>query len=469
MSSDIGRTPPHSRDAEIAVLGGMLCSPNAAAVALDILAPGDFYIPAHREIFAAMAELWKRSQPIDMITVSDYLKECGKLEVIGGAAYLSEIYDSVGTGANIEHYAQIVKDKALKRELISAAEQIIGTVHKRSEQEAKDLIEHAEQLVFQIGERGLYTQVRDFNELLDEIYSDIRERIERGKGLDLIPTGIANIDRGIVGLGRGNLILLSARPSMGKTTLALMIAEKVARSTGKPVLYFSLEDSRKYLILRMIAYTAELDTQRLAQGQLSVEERARMGVAIMQLKGKVPLLLDDTGGLTMAQIRSRARRMKAERDICMVVIDYLQLISMPPMDGRRYQSREQEISEISRSLKNLARELDIPIFACAQLNREPERRSDKRPNLSDLRESGALEQDADLILMLYRPEYYFKEAEEVRNYAELIVAKNRHGPIMSIPLKFDSTCTKFDNWEGAIPDVRAVVKRLSAPSDKGRK
>jgi len=457
---DISRTPPHSRDAEIAVLGGMLSSPVAALAVLDILTQSDFYIPAHREIFAAMTELSRRGQPIDIITVSDYLKESDKLEFIGGVAYLSEIQDKVGTGANVEHYAQIVKDKAVKLELITAAEQIIGKVYEESEAEAKDIVEIAEQLIFEVGQKRLYTQIKDFKELLTDVYSELRERMESGKGLDLIPTGLANIDRGIGGFGNGNLILLSARPSMGKTTLALLLSEKISRSQKKPVLYFSLEDSAKHLLFRMISYTAEIDGQRMTQGQLSIEEQARIGIAVKELLS-VPIMIDDTGGLTLTQIRSRARRMKVEKDICMIIIDYLQLLSITATEGRRYQSREQEISEISRSLKNLARELDIPVFACAQLNREPERRLDKRPNLSDLRESGALEQDADLIMMLYRPEYYFKQIDEVRNYTELIVAKNRHGPTPSIPLKFDSTCAKFDNWEGPAPDVRAVAKEAS--------
>lgn len=457
---EFARTPPHSNEAEIAVLGGILCSPEAPYVVFDILSADDFYSPAHRIIFSAMYELWRRNQPIDIITVSNYLKEIGKLEFIGGIAYLSEIQDSVGTAANIEHYAQIVRDKAVKRALLSAANQIIEKVYSDTDIDARDAVTTAEQLIFQVGQERLHTQIRKLSDILTEVYADFKERIEQGRGLDLITPGFANLARGIGGFRNGSLILLAARPSMGKTTLALIFAERVARSQNKPVLFFSLEDSAKQLMLRMVSYTAEVDGQRIALGQLSDEDKVRIGQAVRELSTS-PIWFDETGGLTLPQICSRARRMKAERDICMVVIDYLQLIAIPPSESKRYQSREQEIADISRTLKNLARELDIPILACAQLNRDPERRIDKRPSLADLRESGALEQDADLIMMLYRPEYYFRGIDEIRNYTELIVAKNRHGPTPTVYLSFLGSCAKFSEWEGAIPDVRAIARQAS--------
>ena len=458
---DIGRTPPNSREAEIAVLGGLLCSPEATYTVFDILSQDDFYTPAHRIIFEAMFELWRHGKPIDIITVTDYLKEADKLEFVGGAAYLSEIQDQIGTAANIEYHAQIVKDKAVKRGLLSAADQIIGKVYGEPEAEAKDVVASAEQLVFQVGQQRLHAQIRRLDEILTDVYSDFKTRMEQGKALDIIPTKLANLDRGIGGFRNGSLILLAARPSMGKTTLSLLLAEKIARHQKRPVLSFSLEDSARQLILRMISYSAEIDGQRITLGQLSDDEKARIGQAVRDLS-TVPLLFDETGGLTLTQIASRARRMKVEHDICMMVVDYLQLIATPSTDSRRYQSREQEIAEISRTLKNLARELDIPILACAQLNRDPERRTDKRPALADLRESGALEQDADLILMLYRPEYYFRGIDELRNYTELIVAKNRHGPTPTAFLSFFSSCAKFDNWEGPLPDIRAIAKQSTS-------
>lgn len=457
---ELSRTPPHSKEAEIAVLGGLLCSAEASYVVFDILSQDDFYTPAHRFIFAAMYELWRRAQPIDIITVSNYLKETDKLEFVGGIAYLSEIQDLVGTAANIEYHAQIVRDKAVKRALLVAADQIIGKVYSETEADAKDIVTAAEQLIFQVGQERLHTQIRKLDAILTEVYADFKERIDQGRGLDLITPGFANLARGIGGFRNGSLILLAARPSMGKTTLALILAEKIARSQKKHALFISLEDSAKQLIWRMISYTAEVDGQRIALGQLSDDDKVRIGQAVRELSTS-PILFDEGGGLTLPQICSRARRMKVERDICMLVVDYLQLIATPPTDSRRYQSREQEIADISRTLKNLARELDIPILACAQLNRDPEKRIDKRPSLADLRESGALEQDADMIMMLYRPEYYFRGIDEIRSYTELIVSKNRHGPTPTVFLSFLSSCAKFNEWEGAIPDVRAIARQAT--------
>ena len=434
------RMPPASIEAEQAVLGAMLLKPDAVTTAAEELSADDFYRETHRLIFEAMMELKERTEPVDLVTLTEQLKKADKLAKIGGIPALSLIANSVPTAANVHYHARIVHEKAQLRSLINAATEIAGAAYESAD-EVEDIMDSAEKRILQVasGKRS-----KDFVPLQD-ILLDTLEQIElryNNKGsITGLPTGFTELDHLTAGLQKSDLILVAARPSMGKTAFTLNIAAHVVLRAKEPVAFFSLEMSKEQLVQRLLCSEGRIDSQRLRVGELEEKEWGDLIDTANRLSA-APLYIDDTPGITVMELRSKARRLKAEHGLSLIVIDYLQL-----MQGRASKSgdnRQQEISEISRSLKALARELNVPVIALSQLSRSVESRQIKRPMLSDLRESGSLEQDADIVMFLYREDYYDPETEN-KNITEVIIAKHRNGPVDTVDLTFLKQCTKFGN------------------------
>ena len=434
------RMPPASIEAEQAVLGAMLLKPDAVTTAAEELTADDFYRETHRLIFEAMMELKERTEPVDLVTLTEQLKKADKLAKIGGIPALSLIANSVPTAANVHYHARIVHEKAQLRSLINAATEIAGAAYESAD-EVEDIMDSAEKRILQVasGKRS-----KDFVPLQD-ILLDTLEQIDlryNNKGsITGLPTGFAELDHLTAGLQKSDLILVAARPSMGKTAFTLNIAAHVVLRAKEPVAFFSLEMSKEQLVQRLLCSEGRIDSQRLRVGELEEKEWGDLIDTANRLSA-APLYIDDTPGITVMELRSKARRLKAEHGLSLIVIDYLQL-----MQGRASKSgdnRQQEISEISRSLKALARELNVPVIALSQLSRSVESRQIKRPMLSDLRESGSLEQDADIVMFLYREDYYDPETEN-KNITEVIIAKHRNGPVDTVDLTFLKQFTKFGN------------------------
>lgn len=438
------RPPPVSLEAEVAVLGGLLNDPDAVTRVVEIIDDTMFFREAHRRIFRAVARLFGRSAVVDVITVGDELRNTGELDSAGGLPYLAELLDAVPTAANIQYHARIVQSKALLRRLIEASHQIVRDVHEQGERPVEEVLDHAEQRIFQVAQshdRGGFVRIK---QILRETFEKIEKLQESGAPVTGIPTGFKDLDRMTAGLHPGDLAIVAARPSMGKTSWVLNAAQNAAIDHGVPVAIFSLEMSKEQLVQRFLCAEGRVDAGRLKIGRLSAEEMQRLARAA-GLLNVAPIWIDDSPGSTVLEMRAKARRLKADEDIGLLVIDYLQLMS-----GRQgVSSREQEISEISRGLKQLAKELRVPVIALSQLNRGVETRAgkDKRPQLSDLRESGAIEQDADMIMFIYRDEYYNPETTEHRGIAELIIAKQRNGPTGKVMTRFTSSCTRFDSLQ----------------------
>lgn len=433
------RVPPHSLEAETALLGALLLDPEAVGVVAPLLSPDDFYRSAHGKLYAVIRALFDRGEPSDPLVV---LRECERtkvLEEIGGREFLASLASAVATAANAEHYARIVREKAVARGLIRAAMEIQRAAYDE-EGRGDELLEKAEHLVFELArtkDSGAATSVRD---LLEEAFHELSDRDQVATG---IPSGFTEFDALTTGLHPGELVIVAGRPSMGKTTFALNVAYNVAVESNMGVAIFSLEMSKQQIARNILASRAEVAAQKLRGGRfLSDDEFARLTEAANPLY-RAPLFIDDTPGVSPTALRAKARRLKQKHDIRMIVIDYLQLMD-GPSGGRRSDSRQEEISYISRSLKGLARELSVPVIAISQLNRAADTREDHKPRMSDLRESGALEQDADLICFLYRKHYYTK-AESDRGLAEVIVAKQRNGPTDSVQLVFLDQFMRFDN------------------------
>lgn len=430
------RIPPQNIDAEQAVLGALFLEPEAFYRVADIIRPGDFYQHGHRLIYEAAVGLQEEGEPVDLVTVTDRLRREGVLEKVGGAAYVASLVEMVPTATNIEYYARIIEEKALLRTLISVAARISEMGY--DEREAADrLVDQAEQMILELGaQRGTGAFVP-----LKDILARALERIEQtyhNKGrIAGVPTGFADLDRLCSGLQPTDLIILAARPSMGKTALALNIAYEVAANQGLSVALFSLEMGKEQLVNRMLCAEARVDQYRLRTGSLRDEDWDRLTEAAARLQD-VPLFIDDTGGASLRDIRARAKRLQAERGLALVVVDYVQL--MQP--NRRAENRQQEIAQISRGLKELAKELDVPVLALSQLSRAVEQRQEKKPQMSDLRESGSLEQDADVVLFIYREEYYRPETDR-KSIAEIIVAKQRNGPVGTVELGFFKEFPRF--------------------------
>ncbi len=432
------KVPPQNIEAEIAVLGSMLIEEEAIAQAVETVNPLSFYKDAHKKIFQAIVDLYNANKAVDLVTLTEELKRKGSLDEVGGAAYLTELTAAVPTAANVQHYAKIVKEKAILRNLIHTSTQIVAQSYD-GQQDANSLLDKAERLIFEIAG----SQLKGVSVSIKEIIKDSIETIEgfyrRKAHVTGLATGFDDLDVMTSGLHKGELIIIAGRPSMGKSALATCIAEYVGVQNQGPVAMFSLEMSKEQLVQRMLCSHARVELQKARSGFLTQADWPKLVTAAGKL-AEAPIYIDDSAGLTALELRAKARRLKAHHNIALVIVDYLQLMTNPS----RAENRQQEISEISRSLKSLAKELNLPLIAISQLSRAPEKRESYRPRLSDLRESGAIEQDADVVMLLFREEYY-NPKEENKGIAEVIVAKQRNGPIGSQKLIFLSEYTRFEN------------------------
>ncbi|MGY0556986.1 MULTISPECIES: replicative DNA helicase [unclassified Lysobacter] len=436
------RIPPQSIEAEQAVLGGLMLAPDAYDQVADSLAEHDFYRRDHQLIFRAIRELAEKNKPFDAVTLGEWFESMGEGEQVAGGAYLIELASTTPSAANIKAYAEIVRDKAVLRKLIEVGTTIVNDGFQPGGRESSELLSSAEQQVFAIAEAGARgrTDFTAINSALSEAFDVLQTRYAAGGTVTGLPTGYTELDEMTAGLQPTDLLILAARPAMGKTTLALNIAEYAAIKSKKAVAVFSMEMSASQLALRLISSNGRVNAQRLRSGQLEDEDWSRVTSAIRMLK-ESKIFIDDTPGLSPDALRAKARRLKREHDLGLVVVDYLQLMAVPG----NTENRATEISEISRSLKHLAKELNVPVIALSQLNRSLETRADKRPVMADLRESGAIEQDADVIMFIYRDDYYNKENSPDKGLAEIIIGKQRNGPTGSLKLKFFGEYTRFDN------------------------
>ena len=436
------RTLPHNLEAERSVLGAILVHNDAFNVAAELVDSGDFFRDAHRRVFDKMVDLNERGQAIDLVTLKDELVRSGDLDDVGGAAYIAALVDGVPRSTNVEHYARIVKERATLRNLIQSANRILGLAY-RAEEDADTLLDQAEQEIFSIAEGNIHTGFVPLSDLVEGSFTAI-EQLQEHKGLLTgVPSGFVDIDNLTSGFQPSDLVIIAARPSMGKTSFALNVAQHVGIKTDRSVGLFSLEMSKEQLFMRMLTAEAEVDSHRFRGGFLSERDYGRLSTALGRL-ADAKVFIDDSAGLGVLEMRAKARRLKAEHGLDLLVIDYLQL-----MQGRgRFENRTQELASISRALKALAKELNVPVLALSQLSRAPESRSDRRPQLSDLRESGALEQDADVVLFIFREEQYDPTPEN-ENLAELIIGKQRNGPTGTVRLAFLKQHTRFANLSPA--------------------
>jgi replicative DNA helicase len=436
--------PPQNLEAEESVLGAMLISPGAIGAVTEILSAGDFYRESHGTIFRTCLSLYQQGEPVDAITIVDALEERGELEAVGGKAKLHELAALVPATANAGHYARIVREMATLRGLVRAGAEIARLGQDRPG-DTTDLVDRAEQIVFDLAQQRVTGDFSHIEGLLKESFERIMHLYEAGSDVTGIPTGFKELDKLTSGFQRGNLIIVAARPSMGKSALALNMAQNLAVRHEIPVALFTLEMSKSEVTQRMMCAEARVESQSLRTGKLKAEDWPRLTAACDKLM-KAPIWVDDTASITMMEIRSKARRLKSrEPNLGLIIVDYLQLMS----SGGQVENRVQEVSQISRSLKILARDLDVPILALSQLSRAVEQRHDKRPILSDLRESGSIEQDADLVGFVYRDEYYNGDESDSQGIAELIIAKHRNGPTDMVKLAFLKRFAKFSDMAAA--------------------
>lgn len=435
------KLPPQSIEAEMSILGGVLLENDAINRVLDILLPEDFYRESHRKIMRAMIELNEHREPCDLITLTTTLKKRGELEEVGGGAYLATLVDYVPTAANIAYYSRIVKEKAIARNLINAATEIVTDGYDE-QADIEELLDKAQKTIFDLSENKIKTPYHQLNAILKDSIKYIEELFEKKDHVTGVPTGFLDLDQKTAGFQRGDLIIIAGRPSMGKTAFALNIAQyaSVHAEPRHPVAVFSLEMGKEQLVTRLLCSEARVDAGRLRTGHLIDGEWEKIMKGAERLYD-AKIFIDDTPAISVLEMRAKARRLKAEHGIGMIVVDYLQLMR----GSGAPESRQQEISEISRSLKALAKELSVPVVALSQLNRGLESRTDKRPMMSDLRESGAIEQDADVIMFVYRDEVYNKENPDVKGKAEIIIGKQRNGPIGTVELTFLGEYTRFEN------------------------
>ena len=438
--TELLNVPPQHIEAEESLLSAILVDNTALLEVVETLAPSDFYRTAHQKIFAAMSDLFNRGEPVDVVTLNNNLKEKGQLEAVGGPVYLARLLDAVPLAVNAQHYARIVHDKAVLRRLIEKA----NAITKRCFQEqggADDIIDFAEASIFEVTEKKARQAFYPLSKLIDSNIDFLEEKQKNKSLVTGVPTGFSHIDNLTSGLQNSDLIILAARPSMGKTALALNIARNAAVDAGVPVAIFSLEMSKEQLSLRLLCAEARIDSSRLRSGFFSMEDWERLTDAAGVLSA-APIFIDDSPSLSAMEVRAKARRLKMDKNIGLIIIDYLQLMQARGSAERR----DLEISEISRSLKALAKEINLPVVALSQLNRMLEQRNDRRPRLSDLRESGALEQDADVVAFIYRDEVYNKEENNPhKGTAEIILAKQRNGPTGEVLLTFLTVYTRFEN------------------------
>jgi replicative DNA helicase len=442
------RIPPQSIEAEQAVLGAIFLDPSALTLASEILIPEDFYRASHQKIFHAMLRVADKGEPVDLVTVTAELADTQQLEEVGGVSYLSELADAVPTAANVEYYARIVEEKSVLRRLIRTATSIAQDGYTR-EDEVDVLLDEAEQKIMEISQRKHSGAFKNIKDVLVQTYDNIEMLHNRKGEVTGIPTGFTELDRMTSGFQRSDFIIVAARPSVGKTAFALNIAQNVATKTNENVAIFSLEMSAQQLVMRMLCAEGNINAQNLRTGKLTPEDWGKLTMAMGSLSN-AGIYIDDTPSIRVSDIRAKCRRLKQESGLGMVVIDYLQLIQG---SGRNRENRQQEVSEISRSLKALARELEVPVIALSQLSRSVEQRQDKRPMMSDIRESGSIEQDADIVAFLYRDDYYNKDSEN-KNIIEIIIAKQRNGPVGTVQLAFIKEYNKFVNLERRFDDAQ---------------
>jgi len=454
MSRD-RRVLPHNVDAEASILGGILLR-NEVLLQLETLEVDDFYHFQHKVVFEAVRNLEAAARPIDVVTLENEVAKQGKLEAIGGVAFLGELALRVPTVDNVLAYSDIVRDHSQARKLILASADIVEKGYEDG-LEVRDYLDDAEAKIFEVTQRKDKTGPEPVKQLVKRVFSSLDERFKSPDGITGLPTGFADLDTKTAGLQPTELIILAARPAMGKTSFAMSIAQNAATAGGWPILVFSLEMSSTQLAERMLCSEAKVDSSALRRGQLQRQDMTNLTYAAATLS-KAPILIDDTPALSLREVRARARRFRSNKELFggkkfgLIMVDYLQLMRGSPQAAKA--SREQEISEISRGLKSLAKELDCPVLALSQLNRSLEQRTDKRPQLSDLRESGAIEQDADVIMFIYRDEVYTKEQCERPGIAEIILGKNRHGATGTVDTRFEGRYTRFEN----------LSQRTDAPS-----
>jgi replicative DNA helicase len=431
---------PHNLDAERSVLGAVLMRNEVINHAIEVIKPHDFFREAHRIIFDKMVNLSEHGKAIDLVTLNEELARGGQLEEVGGPAYIASLVDGVPRATNVEHYATIVKEKSTRRSLIFAANKILSSAYG-AEEEADELVDEAERSVFEIADSGIRTGFVSLSQLVHQGFQTI-EKLQEHKGLVTgVPTGFEQLDELTSGLQPSDLIIVAARPSMGKTSFTLNIAQHVGTKSDMVVGFFSLEMSKEQLFMRLLTAEARIDAHRFRSGYLSEQDYARLTTALSTLD-QAHVFIDDSPAIGVLEMRAKSRRLKAERGLHLLVIDYIQL-----MQGRgRFDNRQQELASISRSLKGLAKELNVPIVALSQLSRAPDARADHRPQLSDLRESGALEQDADVVLFIYREDQYERK-DETEGVAEIIIGKQRNGPTGVVKLAFVKEHTRFENLE----------------------
>jgi replicative DNA helicase len=443
-SQDIHRSPPHSVEAEQGVLGSMLISPRETiAECVEKINEEYFYVPAHQTIYNVLVDLWNTGQAIDLITFTQVLRDRNLLESVGGAAFVTSLFTFVPTAANVQYYLEIVRDKYILREIISASTESVRRAYEEQD-EVSNLLDEVEQKIFAVGEDRFKGQMLSMKDQVMEAIESIEKLYERKGGITGISTGFVEFDRMTSGLHPSEMIVIAARPSMGKTALAMNIAEHVAINEMLPVGVFSLEMSSQQLVQRLLCSRARVNLQKVRDGFLGERDFPSLTAAASKL-AEAKIFIDDSASLTILELRAKARRLKAQQDVQLIIVDYLQLLRST--SRRAQDNRQLEISEISAGLKGLAKELKIPLIVVAQLNRQPEQRLGGKPRLSDLRESGSIEQDADLVGLLVRPEIYEEDDEaraEKAGEAEFIIAKQRNGPVGEIPLTFLKEFTRFE-------------------------
>lgn len=435
----LSKLPPQSVEAEEAILGAVLSNPYCINKIVDMIGIDSFYKPSHRLIYQTVLDLMKENSAVDILTVSEKLKETGKLEQAGGRSYVNDLALNTVTTANVEYYAKIVHEKYIKRTLINAGSEIVSMAYDN--QTIESALDTAEKLIFNIAQKKTTNDLVLIKDLVASTYKQIEDRYNNREDLTGVSCGFYDLDKMTSGLQPSDLVVLAARPSMGKTAFALNIAQNVAIRAKTPVAIFSLEMPKEQLVQRLLCAEAEVDMQRLKSGHMQAKDWEKL-IDAMNIFADAPIYIDDSAGCSIMDIRAKCRRVAMEaKDLGLIVIDYLQL--MEGVDGN--EERVQQVSAISRGLKNLARELKVPILALSQLSRAVEQRKDRRPMLSDLRESGAIEQDADIVMFIYRDDYYNQEEDQNKGKAEILIAKHRNGPVGSVDLLFQANITKFKN------------------------
>ncbi len=436
---ELGKVPPHDDEAEQAVIGSMMTDKDAVISAIEVLKQEDFYREDNKTIYNAIMNLYAKAEPIDIITLKDELTSLGKLEPVGGLEYLATLPDKVPTTANVEKYIKIVEEKSILRSLIKTANELIEIGYDQNE-EVEILMDNAEKKIFDLMQRKSQKGYSSIRDILVDSFTELEQLYNQKQHITGVASGFIDLDNKTAGFHNSDLVLIAARPAMGKTAFALNIATYAAVSANTPVVVFSLEMSKEQCANRILCSQAMVDSEKVAKGDITDEDWSKLAIASGELSESAGIYIDDSAGINIAEIRAKCRKLKLEKNIGLVVIDYLQLIQ----GSGNTKSREQEIAEISRSLKILAKEINVPVLALSQLSRAPEARPDHRPMLQDLRESGSIEQDADIVMFLYRDDYYNPETE-AKNIAEVIIAKHRAGPTGTVELLWMPSYTKFAN------------------------